>query len=87
MISVGEEPSTTAAETGAKTFVITGTLPSLTRQQATELIQQAGGRVTDSVSSKTDYVVAGESPGSKLAKAEKLGVPILDEPALLRLLQ
>ena len=57
-----------------KTFVLTGTLPELTREQATEMITAAGGRVTGSVSRKTDYVVAGESAGSKLAQAERLGV-------------
>jgi DNA ligase (NAD+) len=66
-------------------FVLTGTLPSLSRQRATELIQAAGGRVTDSVSAKTDYVVAGESPGSKLAKAQKLGVAVVGEQELREL--
>jgi DNA ligase (NAD+) len=69
-----------------KTFVLTGTLPDLTREQAGERIVAAGGRVTSSVSKKTDYVVAGENAGSKLAKAETLGVAILDEPGLLELL-
>jgi DNA ligase (NAD+) len=69
-----------------KTFVLTGTLPDLTRERASELIVAAGGRVTGSVSRKTDYVVAGESAGSKLAQAEKLGVPVLDEAGLRALL-
>jgi DNA ligase (NAD+) len=69
-----------------KTFVLTGTLPDLSREQATELIKGAGGKVTGSVSKKTDYVVAGDSPGSKLAKAEKLGVEIVDEAGLRDLL-
>jgi DNA ligase (NAD+) len=76
----GEGPLT------GKAFVLTGTLPDLTREQATELIVAAGGRVTGSVSRKTDYVVAGDSPGSKLAQAERLGVPVLDEAALRELL-
>jgi DNA ligase (NAD+) len=69
-----------------KAFVLTGTLPELTREQASEMIIAAGGRVTGSVSRKTDYVVAGESPGSKLAQAEKLGVPVIDEAGLRGLL-
>ncbi|MGH2916896.1 MAG: NAD-dependent DNA ligase LigA [Solirubrobacteraceae bacterium] len=70
-----------------KVFVLTGTLPGLTREQATERIVSAGGRVTGSVSRRTDWVVAGESAGSKLAKAEKLGVAVLDEAGLLVLLE
>ncbi len=69
-----------------KTLVLTGTLPDLTREQATERIVAAGGRVTGSVSRKTDYVVAGASAGTKLAQAERLGVPVLDEAGLLALL-
>jgi DNA ligase (NAD+) len=69
-----------------KTFVLTGTLPELTREQASEMIVAAGGRVTGSVSRKTDYVVAGESAGSKLAQAEKIGVPVIDEAGLRGLL-
>ena len=65
-----------------KTVVLTGTLPELTREEAAALVKSAGGKVTNSVSKKTDYVVAGESPGSKLAKAEKFGTEILDEAGL-----
>ncbi|HEU4706534.1 MAG TPA: NAD-dependent DNA ligase LigA [Solirubrobacterales bacterium] len=65
-----------------KTVVLTGTLPELTREEAAALVKSAGGKVTSSVSKKTDYVVAGESPGSKLAKAEKFGTEILDEAGL-----
>jgi DNA ligase (NAD+) len=68
-----------------RAFVLTGTLPELSREQATELIKRAGGKVTGSVSKKTDYVVAGDSPGSKLAKAEKLGVEVIDEDGLREL--
>jgi len=67
-------------------FVLTGTLPTLTRERATELILLAGGRVTSTVSKKTDYLVAGDSPGSKLEKAERLGVSVIDEAGLLALL-
>lgn len=69
------------------TFVLTGTLPHLSRREAQELIKQHGGKVTGSVSKRTDYLVAGESPGSKLAKAEALGVPVLDEAGLMALLE
>ena len=65
------------------TFVVTGTLPTYSRDQVKALIQEAGGKVTDSVSKKTDYLVVGENAGSKLDKARELGVKILDEAALL----
>jgi DNA ligase (NAD+) len=68
-----------------KTLVLTGTLPDLTREEATALIRRAGGKVTNSVSKKTDYVVAGDNPGSKLAKAEELGVEVIDEDGLRKL--
>jgi DNA ligase (NAD+) len=69
------------------TFVLTGTLPNLTREDAKERIESAGGKVSGSVSKKTNYVVAGEEAGSKLDKATSLGVPVLDEVGLLELLE
>ena len=76
-----------AGPLAGKTFVLTGTLPNLTRESATELIAGAGGKVTGSVSAKTSYVVAGDEPGSKRAKALKLGIAILDEDGLRALLR
>jgi DNA ligase (NAD+) len=70
-----------------KVFVLTGTLPSLTRDEARALIESRGGRVTSSVSKKTDFVVAGEEAGSKLDKAQELGVTVIDEAALRAMLQ
>ena len=69
-----------------KTVVITGTLPSLSRDEATALIEAAGGRASGSVSKKTDFLLAGDKAGSKLAKAEKLGVPVLDEATFKNML-
>jgi DNA ligase (NAD+) len=69
------------------TFVITGTLPTMTRDEATERIKQNGGKVSSSVSKKTSYVLAGEEAGSKLTKAKELGVPIIDEAGLLSMLE
>ena len=65
------------------TFVLTGTLPTLTREEAKERIERAGGKVSGSVSKKTSYVVAGEEAGAKLEKAEQLGVAVVDEAGLL----
>jgi DNA ligase (NAD+) len=62
-----------------KKFVLTGSLPSLTRKEATELIEKHGGKTSSSVSSNTDFLLAGESAGSKLNKAQKLGIPVIDE--------
>ena len=70
-----------------KNFVLTGTLATLTREAAQEAIAQRGGKVTGSVSKKTGYVIAGADAGSKLKKAEELGVAVLDEQAFLQLLE
>ena len=76
-----------AGPLASKTLVLTGTLPTLSRQEATDLIVAAGGRVTGSVTAKTDYVVVGEDAGSKLAKARESGVALLDEEGLRRLIK
>jgi DNA ligase (NAD+) len=69
-----------------KTVVVTGTLERMTREKAQELIRRHGGKAAGSVSKKTDYLVAGENAGSKLSKAEELGVPVLSEDDFLKLL-
>jgi DNA ligase (NAD+) len=81
-----EGPPPSEGPLAGRTLVLTGSMPEWSREQATERILAAGGRVTGSVSKKTDYVVAGASPGSKLEKAERLGVPVLDEAGLRELL-
>lgn len=77
-----ELKSIVAGPLTGKTFVITGTLPTLTREEAKQMIETAGGKVTDSVSRNTNYLVVGENAGSKLDKAKALGVPLLDQQAL-----
>jgi DNA ligase (NAD+) len=79
------QPKAAAGPLAGKTFVLTGTLPTLKREEAAAKIEAAGGKVSGSVSKKTDYVVAGTDAGSKLDKAQKLGVKIIDEAELLRL--
>ena len=69
-----------------RTFVLTGTLPSMTREEATARIEALGGHVTGSVSKKTDYVLAGAEPGSKFDKAKELGLKIIDEAGLRKML-
>ncbi len=86
-VMLGPNISSGAGNIAGKTFVLTGTLPNLTREDAKERIEAAGGKVTGSVSKRTDYVVAGADPGSKYEKAVELGITILDEPGLLQLLQ
>ena len=79
-------PAPSQGPLAGRTLVLTGTLPEWSREQATERIMAAGGKVTGSVSGKTDFVVAGDSAGSKLEKAERLGVAVLDEAGLRELL-
>ena len=90
LAEVGLETGSTAAPAGdrytGKTFVLTGTLPTLTRDEAAALIKAQGGKVSGSVSKKTDFVVAGEAAGSKLTKANELGVTVIDEATLLDML-
>jgi DNA ligase (NAD+) len=82
----GEPAPRTALPLAGKTFVITGTLPTLSRDEAKDKLEAAGAKVAGSVSKKTDYVVAGEEAGSKLEKAQTLGVAVIDEAAMLGLL-
>ncbi|HSQ23743.1 MAG TPA: NAD-dependent DNA ligase LigA, partial [Pyrinomonadaceae bacterium] len=83
-----EEPGAeiTDQRFAGKVFVLTGTLPGMTRDEARGLIEATGGRVTGSVSKKTDYVLAGADPGSKLDKADELGVPVIDEDEFKKML-
>jgi len=83
---IEKSSSQSVSAIAGKTFVLTGTLPTLGRDEARDLIEKAGGKVSGSVSKNTDYVVAGEEAGSKLTKAQELGVTILGEPELRKLL-
>ena len=85
-VDMTQEQTVKEAALLGKTFVLTGTLPTLTREQAKALIEQKGGKVTGSVSKKTSYVVVGEDAGSKLGRAQELQIPLLDEAALMNLL-
>jgi len=87
VILTGAKRERGAGPLGGKTFVLTGTLPALTRDEAAALIEARGGKVAGSVSRKTDYVIAGDAAGSKLAKANQLGIPILNEEGFRRLLE
>jgi DNA ligase (NAD+) len=82
-----EMPKRTGGALAGLTFVITGTLPSLTREEAKERIERAGAKVAASVSRKTDYLLAGADAGSKLTKAEQLGAKVIDEAALVRMIE
>ncbi|MEO6995346.1 MAG: NAD-dependent DNA ligase LigA, partial [Lacunisphaera sp.] len=92
LLQVGVKPLAPVAKAATgnmfagKTFVLTGTLPTMTREEAGEKIEAAGGKVSGSVSKKTSYVLAGAEAGSKLEKAQQLGVPVIDEAELIRLL-
>jgi DNA ligase (NAD+) len=81
-----DAPPKTGGPLAGMTFVLTGTLPSLAREDAKDRIERAGGKVAGSVSRKTNYVVAGDEAGSKLTKAQELGVKVIDETELLRML-
>lgn len=81
-----EESNQASNKLSGKTFVLTGSLPTMTRKEATDKIEQHGGKTTSSVSSKTDYLLAGESAGSKLDKANKLNVPVINEEELNKLI-
>jgi DNA ligase (NAD+) len=85
-VQIDFETSVKSDHLAGKTFVLTGALETMTRRQAKEMIEAAGGKVTGSVSRNTDYVVAGDSTGSKLGKAQDLGIDILDEDAFKKLM-
>lgn len=82
-----ELPQDTDGLFAGKTFVITGTLPNMKRSEAKELIEKHGGKAAGSVSKKTDYVLAGEDAGSKLTKAQELGITVISEEELLQIIE
>jgi len=84
-IQIEQEATTTDTLTG-QTFVLTGALDGFTREEATEEVERRGGRVTSSVSSRTDYVVVGKEPGSKYQQAQELGITTIDEEEFRKLL-
>jgi DNA ligase (NAD+) len=91
-VNFGSESERAAVEPqsdvlAGKTFVVTGTLTRFTREEIQSLIQANGGKPAGSVSRKTDYVIAGENAGSKLDKAQKLGVPVIDENAFVAMIE
>jgi DNA ligase (NAD+) len=86
-VKLGAGPRKRTDRLKDKVFVLTGTLESMKRSQAKELINAAGGKVSASVSGNTDYLVTGESPGSKLTKAEELGIAVIDEAAFKELFE
>jgi len=85
--AVGADAEPAEGSLSGKTLVVTGTLPGFSRSEAEEAIRAAGGHAASSVSAKTDYLVAGDKAGSKLAKAEQLGVPVLDEDGFRKVLE
>ncbi|MBU0988249.1 MAG: NAD-dependent DNA ligase LigA, partial [Proteobacteria bacterium] len=84
-VKILEKTDTREASLAGKVFVLTGTLETLTRSDAKNMIGKAGGKVAGSVSRNTDFLVVGASPGSKLSRAQELGVTVIDEAALIRL--
>ena len=91
LLSLGVSPTADrqaiASPISGKTIVVTGTLPTLSRKEAEDLIESHGGKAAGSVSKKTSYVLSGEAAGSKLTKAQALGIPVIDEETFLHMIQ
>ncbi|MEG2419378.1 MAG: BRCT domain-containing protein, partial [Eubacterium sp.] len=85
-VNMTEKSESSSSILEGRTFVLTGTLPTMGRREAKALLEANGAKVSGSVSKKTDFVLAGGKPGSKEAKAQELGIPIIDEEALLAML-